>query len=119
MVRFFITPKVKSLYLSVNLPCWRECGALSSDHSHVFSKCDKVQLFWKMVHKTLQEVLRYKIPMCCKVLHFCNFADENVNAGDRYLVKILFIAGKKAITRKWGRAGLPTQEQRMEIIAIT
>ena len=28
-----------------NLSCWRECGALSSDHSHVFWKCDKVQLF--------------------------------------------------------------------------
>ena len=116
LVRFFITPKVKSNYLSVNLPCWRECGALSSDHSHVFWNCDKVQLFWKMVHKILQEVLRYKIPLCCKVLYLCNFTEENVHAGDRYLVKILLIAGKKAITRKWGRADLPTQENWMEII---
>lgn len=47
-----ITPKVKIKYLSVNLSCWRECGALSSDHAHVFWKCDEVQLFWKTVHKT-------------------------------------------------------------------
>ena len=60
--------------------------------------------------------MRYKIPLCCKVLYLCNFTEENVHAGDRYLVNILLIAGKKAITRKWGRADLPTQENWMEII---
>ena len=44
------------------------------------------------------------------------FTEEKVHAGDMYLVKILLIAGKKAIIRKWGRVDPPTQEQWMGII---
>ena len=61
-------------------------------------------------------MLQYEIPMCCKILYLCNFTEENVHAGDRYLVKILLIAGKKAITRQWGRVEPPNQEQWTEII---
>ena len=44
------------------------------------------------------------------------FTEEKVHAGDMYLVKILLIAGKKPIIRKWGRVDPPTQEQWMGII---
>ena len=51
--------KVKSQQLNRNIPCWRDCGALNADHSHVFWECDKITQFWKMIHITLLEVLGY------------------------------------------------------------
>jgi len=33
LVRFFITPKVKSKQLNRNIHCWWDCGALNADHS--------------------------------------------------------------------------------------
>ena len=39
-----MTPNVKSKYLNMNL-CWRECGVLEEDHSHIRHK---ILMFWKM-----------------------------------------------------------------------
>lgn len=99
LVRFFITPKVNSKQLSKNIPCWRDCGELNAGHAHVFWKCDKITQFWIMIHDSLQKILGYKIPMTCTVLYLCNLYEGNVQPSDRYLVKILLIAGKKAITK--------------------
>lgn len=49
--------------------------------------------------------------MSCTVLYLCNLCEENIRTKDRYLVKILLTAAKKAITKKWGREDIPTQEQ--------
>ena len=116
LIRFFITPKARSKYLKMSQPCWRGCGSINADHAHIFWECDKVQIFWRTVHKTLREVLRYEIPMCVEVLYLCNFKEEYVHRGDRHLLNILLTAGKKAITRRWGRIDSPTKEQWMEII---
>lgn len=50
------------------------------------------------------------------VLYLCNFNEENVQSRDRYLVKILLIAGKKATTRKWGKVDSPTQSKWIQIV---
>lgn len=36
LARFFITPKIKSRQLKKNIPCWRDCGIMNVDHTHVF-----------------------------------------------------------------------------------
>lgn len=36
---------------------------------------------------------------------------ENIRVKDRHLIKVLIAAAKKAITKKWGREGIPTQDQ--------
>ena len=51
-----------------------------------------------------------------KVLYLCNFEEGNIRREDRYLIKILLVAGKKAITRKWGQVDTPTQGQWEELI---
>lgn len=61
-------------------------------------------------------MLGYKIPMSCRVLYLCNLSDENVRGKDRYLVKVLLTAAKKAITRKWGREDIPTQDQWTDLV---
>ena len=73
-------------------------------------------VFWEKVHVTLQDILRYKIPNSCVVLYLCNLTEDNVQARDRYLVKILLVSAKKAVTRKWGKEEPPTWDQWLEII---
>jgi hypothetical protein len=65
--------------------------------------------FWGIVHETVQKILGYNIPMSYMILYLCNFnsAEESIRVRDKYLVKILLIAGKKAITRKWGKVEPP------------
>ena len=45
------------------------------------------------------------------VLYLGNLTEINVQAGDLYLVKILLVASRKAITRAWYRVDPPTKEQ--------
>ena len=119
LVRFFITPKVKSKYNNTNLTCWRECGVKdAADHSHIFWKCHKVFKFWGIVHETVQKILGYNIPMSYMILYLCNFnsAEESIRVRDKYLVKILLIASKKAITRKWGKVEPPCKEEWIGIV---
>ena len=69
--------------------------------------------FWGIVHETVQKILGYNIPMSNMILYLCNFnsAEESIRVRDRYLVKILLIASKKAITRKWGKVEHPCKEE--------
>lgn len=36
---------------------------------------------------------------------------ENIRVKDRHLIKVFIAAAKKAITKKWGREVIPTQDQ--------
>lgn len=47
-----------------------------------------------------------------------NFTQERIGSKDTYLVKILLVASKKAITRKGYKENLPTQRNWLERIAI-
>ena len=116
---FLIMPKVKSKYNNTNLTCWRECGVKhAADHSHIFWKCHKVFKFWGIVHETIQKILGYDIPMSYMILYLCNFnfTKENIRGRDKYLVKILLIASKKAITRKWGKVEPPCKGEWIGIV---
>lgn len=42
-IHFFITPKIKSR-LAKYQQCWRLCGSMEVDHSHVFWNCTKIIL---------------------------------------------------------------------------
>lgn len=116
LVRFFITPKMKSKQLNRQQKCWRDCGEFDVDHSHVFWKCHKITVFWEMVCEELLQMMGYGIPMCCNVLYLCNFSDESLMGSDIYLVKILLVASKKAITRNWGKKDPPTKDQWLTIV---
>ena len=74
--------------------------------------------FWGIVHETVQKILGYNIPMSYMILYLCNFnsAEESIRVRDKYLVKILLIAGKKAITRKWGKVEPPCKEEWIGIV---
>ena len=69
-----------------------------------------------MVHNVMQKILGYNIPMNCETLYMCNLNEGHIHIGDRYLVKILLMAGKKAITRNWCKVDPPNQDQWMAIV---
>ena len=44
-----------------------------------------------------------------ELMYLYMYSENIVHDGDSYLFKILMVAGKKVITRKWGTEELPTQ----------
>ena len=109
-IRYFITPKIKSKQLKTPQTCWRECTQENPGHSHIFWNCPKITPMWDMVHKEICKIIGYKIPNTCLVLYLGHI-EESVHAGDQYLVKILLVAAKKAITKNWLKKETPDYEQ--------
>ena len=89
---------------------------MNVDHTHVFWKCLKIGNFWEMIKEQMQKILGYEVKMDCKMMYLGGLVDENVHDEDRYLVKILLAAAKKAITRKWGQAETPNLSQWKELV---
>ena len=116
LMRFFITPKIKSKQRGEQQYCWRECGCSSANHSHIFWLCDKVQAFWGCVHQNLVKILGYNIIYDPCTLYLGLTSEGIIGHEDLYLFKILLIAAKKAITRKWLKIDPPREEHWVEII---
>ncbi len=109
LIRFFITPTIKSKQVSRQQVCWRQCGQLEADHAHIFWSCEKIQSFWDDVQVVMSEVLGYRIPRT-------SYIKGIVPKRDQYLCKILLVACKKTITRNWLKDSTLNCKQWFEII---
>ena len=69
-----------------------------------------------MVKDRLQQILGYEVLFSSKVLYLGDLEGGNVQDEDRYLVRILLVTGKKAITRMWGQVETPNYEQWTTIV---
>ena len=49
-------------------------------------------------------------------MYLCIYTENTVHDGDSYLFKIFMVAGKKAITRKWGTEVLLTLTHRVDMV---
>lgn len=112
---YFITPKLKSKETGSQHICWRLCGEREANHTHIFWKCHKLNLFWESVHNIMKDILGYVIPRECKVMYLGSL-NNYVLEKDRYLTKMLLVTCKKAITRNWCKTEPPTITQWLEII---
>lgn len=115
VIRFFITPKIKNKHTSLPQPCWRGCGEVNVNHSHVFWFCPKIRKFWEDVHLVIGKILGYAVSKTCTLLYF-GVITGNVMKEDRYILKIMLAACKKAITRKWNKIDPPSQDEWIKII---
>ena len=113
MVRFFITPKIKGEAVFIQQPCWRACGHMDADHTHIFWSCQKLKGYWDKIWRGLQKIIGYGIPKTCKILYLGNLTQDTIQKEDEYLVKVLLSASKKTITRMWYKVDSRTEEQWM------
>ena len=113
LIRFFITPLIKSKFSQSQEQCWRQCGNMNAHHSHIFWLCPKIQTFWGNVCTTVAKILGYTIPNNVTVLYFCVLNENVVIKNDWYLCKILLMACKKVITKCWYKTESPSINQWM------
>lgn len=107
LIRFFITPKQKGKQTDTQLRCWRECGENMVDHAHIFWLCPPIQTYWREVTEVIDKVLGFSVDVTFLHLYLGNFPEE-LDKDDEYLLKIMMVAGKKAITKYWLQKDTPT-----------
>lgn len=115
IVRYFITPKLKSRQTGQLPECWRECGHCPADHTHVFWGCTVLDSFWEGVQCIVKKVLGFDINFTCVSFYLGNI-DQKLSKSDKYLLKIFMTASKKAITKRWLSKEPPTINQWMTIV---
>lgn len=114
LIRYFITPSQKSHY-DCNPPvCWRKCGNQNANHYHVFWDCSIIKDYWGGIHNALQDIFKCEIPLESKTIFF-GYIPQEWWKGDKYLMNILLVAGKKTLTRKWLSQESPTLNAWMDI----
>lgn len=98
LVRFFITPKQQT---RGNSSCWRSCGETVANHTHIFWSCRKLSKFWEDVISKIEQTIGFKSKQRPVITFYLGDLPEELTSNDKYLLKILTAAAKKAITRKW------------------
>lgn len=114
LINVLITPQVRSKLSQSPEQCWRRCGNMNTNHSHIFWLCPNIQIFWENVCLTMTEMLEYKFPSNVESLYFCILKDDVIWKKDWYLCKILLMACKKAITKNWYKTESASLNQWMD-----
>ena len=115
LVRFFATPKIKTYSVTTVHTCWRKCGNDEANHYHIFWSCPGLWPFWNDIVKIIQQILGQHIPLPFTTLFLSDLPD-GMAKNDKYLLRIMSAAAKKAITRKWLQSDPPTTSNWLEVI---
>lgn len=51
---------IRSFITNPNPLCWRNCGAVNVDHSHIFCLCLGIVQFWEEVQLIMVNILGYE-----------------------------------------------------------
>lgn len=116
-MRFFITPR--RTYLQSGRPgagsCWRECNNSMADHYHIFWGCPAIQSYWLGIVSEINLIMEFEVECSFNTVYLGNIP-TTFNTQDKYLLKILLVASKKAITKKWLNKNPPTKEEWITIV---
>lgn len=116
-MRYFITPKLKSVQMGEmgGGLCWRNCGEQLAGRFHIFWGCPVIQSYWQGVTRAIQKIFGVEIDCSFPAIYLGNIA-AYLLVQDRYLLKILLAANKKAVTRKWLQAVPPAETDWIDIV---
>ena len=117
LIRYFITPKLKCVQTGEARRglCWRKCGEQLADHFHIFWSCPAIQPYWQVVIQVIQTVFGNGFDCSFSTVYLGNIA-AHLLVQDKYLLKILLAASKKAVTRKWLQVEPPTETDWIDIV---
>lgn len=114
IIRYFCTPYQKKAY-SNQSGCWR-CGSEEANHYHIFWSCPDIASFWLCIQQVLETVFSRKIAVCFRILYLVDLDDMEWSNKDKYLLRILLVACKKSITKKWLKKQSPSVNDWIDII---
>lgn len=100
LTRFFCTPAQKTKY-SDQTACWRSCGSTVANHFHIFWDCPSVAPFWRRVYGVLEAVFKFKMCFNFKIMYLNDLEEFKCAKREKCLLRLLLVASKKALTRKW------------------
>lgn len=113
-LRFFQTPAQRKYG---DTTCWRSCGVDAASHFHIFWGCSLIKPFWADIIKVIDEILKIKIPPVFKTLYLGDIAHLNLKRGEHYkMLRIMLLAVKKAITRRYRSTQVPTVQEWIDIM---
>lgn len=111
-MRFFISSAQKR-HQSSGTNCWRRSG---SDHYYLFWGCLKLLSYWSDIHGCLEYILQTTVLFDISSLNFGAIVLDTQSLADKYLIKILLIGGRDAVTRRWPQSNAPTMEDWQGVI---
>lgn len=82
---------------------------------HIFSFCTEIHTLLNNVNATVKDILGYEIPKECKIMYL-RIVNDCTTGKDRYMIRILLMAMKKAIKRNWYRTEPSAIDQWLEIV---
>ncbi len=83
--------------------------------AHIFGTYPFIQPFWTDIQAATKMILVFEVEFSCLSFYLGNIS-EDLNTCDKYLLKILMVAGKKVITRCWLHSEPPTLNQWRDIV---
>ena len=111
IVRYFITPAQQK---SRDTRCWRLCGENKAGHFHIFWGCPCILPYWQELQRSMENTLKVHIPLKFEALYLGKDNPEITGSGGKYIFRIIQVAAKKAITRKWLKTDPPKMEDWVE-----
>ena len=113
IVRYFITPIQRK---SQGTRCWRLCGENKANHFHIFWECPSIIPFWQGLKNCMENILKIELPFTFDILYLGKRNQGITNPGDKYIFRIMLVAGKKAITRRWMKTDAPKMEDWFDVM---
>ncbi|KAJ0000415.1 hypothetical protein NQD34_012257 [Periophthalmus magnuspinnatus] len=114
IIRFFLTPAQRKY---ADTKCWRSCGADKADHFHIFWGCPSIIQYWIDIKNIIDEVLNIKFPLSFEIFYLGKIEILNLRRKeDCEMMRIMILASKKAITRRWRTDLVPRVEEWVDVM---